>query len=349
MKKVIGNTSVTFGDRHIENVYRGQHVNYQANCYWCMDKTVEKVWELEPALYNETGDFIGVRNGVSWLAGDRIMLSKTMRFLESLRCPVVINRGNHDMHGSEDRNDYIFLSSMGYFSNPTQLAENGKSIGRMMLESPDFKDPETGEPLRIVFHYVPYGKESEKLDLVEGATNVAVTHYDFRIGAKNFTQDPEAIDLVNHAPFFGVDLVLNGHIHNPSEPTVYTDASGHSGLFINLGCMARPSIAEDYDFVWCGVVGFRKNELTGQGEVYFDPQVFKLRPASEVFVEQEGAGEDAVAGSVKSESKQLAFTHTFESLKNFNWAGVSMAKRIDLVPMEEDVKSMLLDYLKIES
>lgn len=34
MKKIIGNTSVTFGDRHIENVYRGQHINYQENCYW---------------------------------------------------------------------------------------------------------------------------------------------------------------------------------------------------------------------------------------------------------------------------------------------------------------------------
>ena len=157
MKVVKGNTSVTFGDRHIENVYRGQHINYQENCYWCMDKTLERVQLLEPELYNETGDFIGVRTGVSWLSGDRIMLSRTMKFLDSIKGHKVINRGNHDLHGSEERNDYLFLSSLGYFDSPAHLAEGDKQVGRVMLESPDLIDPDTNEPMRVVFHYVPYG------------------------------------------------------------------------------------------------------------------------------------------------------------------------------------------------
>ena len=217
MKKVIGNTSVTFGDRHIENVYRGQHINYQENCYWCMDQTLERVQLLEPELYNETGDFIGVRTGVSWLSGDRIMLSRTMKFLDSIKSHKVINRGNHDLHGSEERNDYLFLSSLGYFDSPAHLAEEDKQVGRVMLESPDLIDPDTNEPMRVVFHYVPYGKEFEKLDIVEGVTNIAITHYDFRVGLTNFTNNPEAIDLTTHEPFYGVDLILNGHIHQPSE------------------------------------------------------------------------------------------------------------------------------------
>lgn len=346
MKKVIGNTSVTFGDRHIENVYRGQHINYQENCYWCMDKTVEKVWELEPDLYNEAGDFIGVRTGVSWLSGDRIMLSRTMKFLDSIKAHKVINRGNHDLHGSEERNDYIFLSSLGYFDSPTQLAEDGKYVGRVMLESPDLIDPDTNEPLRVVFHYVPYGKEFEKLDIVEGATNVAVTHNDFRVGLDNFTNNPDAIDLKTHQAFFGVDLILNGHIHEPSRLVSFKTDGGTQSAFMNLGCMARPKRSEDYSFVWCAVLQMRKNPQTGLPEVNFEPQEFKLRPASEIFVEET---EGSVVAQVKAEGKQEQLSEALEGLRNFNWAGVSMSDRLDLIVLEPEIKDMIRHYLALDS
>lgn len=344
MKKVIGNTSVTFGDRHIENVYRGQHVNYQENCYWCMDKTLERVQLLEPELYNETGDFIGVRTGVSWLSGDRIMLSRTMKFLDSIKGHKVINRGNHDLHGSEERNDYLFLSSLGYFDSPAHLAEEDKQVGRVMLESPDLIDPDTNEPLRVVFHYVPYGKEFEKLDIVEGITNIAITHYDFRVGLTNFTNNPEAIDLTTHEPFYGVDLILNGHIHQPSELKSFKTEGGTTCAFMNLGCMARPKRSEDYSFVWCAVVKMRKNPITGLPEVHFDPQVFELKPPSEIFLEDT---EGSVAEQVKAEGKQAQLSEALEGLRDFNWAGVSLSERLNLMVLEPEIKDLIKHYLAL--
>lgn len=344
MKKIVGNKSLTFGDRHIENVYRGQHVNYQENCYWCMDKTMEKVWQEAPDLYNETGDFIGVRTGVSWLSGDRIMLSRTMKFLDSIKGHKVINRGNHDLHGSEERNDYLFLSSLGYFDSPAQLAEDGKTVGRVMLESPDLIDPDTNEPLRVVFHYVPYGKEFEQLDIVEGATNIAVTHNDFRVGLKNFTNNPDAIDLVTHKPFYGLDLILNGHIHQPSELAQFNTEGGTSCAFMNLGCMARPKRSEDYEFVWCALVQMRKNPHTQQPEVHFEAQEFPLRPVSEVFLPDT---EGSVAEQVKSDSKQLELSEALKDLQDFNWAGISLKERVDLLVIEPSVKALIEEYLHL--
>ena len=182
------------------------------------------------------------------------------------------------------------------------------------------------------------------MDIVEGVTNIAITHYDFRVGLTNFTNNPEAIDLTTHEPFYGVDLVLNGHIHQPSELKAFKTEGGTTCAFMNLGCMARPKRSEDYSFVWCAVVKMRKNPITGLPEVHFDPQVFELKPPSEIFLEDT---EGSVAEQVKAEGKQAQLSEALEGLRDFNWAGVSLAERLNLMVLEPEIKDLIKHYLAL--
>lgn len=346
MLTIIGNKVGGFGDTHIEDGYRGQHVNYQENCYWCMDKKVEIVEKSKPDFVFETGDWVGVRANVAVLR-DNFMRYKTAEYLEGIKkqAPMVINTGNHDLFQLEDMNDYILHSMLGYFHTPRSIANTGEEIGVVKVVSPDLDDPETGKKMEMYIHFVPYGKEHVKLKPVKGATNVAVTHNDFRISSTSFTFNPEAIDLTVHEPFYGMDMIVNGHIHQPSQLETFTTQAGTESAFINLGCMARPARVEDYNMVWYLEFGFRKNQLTGTPESYVKPVEVQLRPASEIF--REGTYKEDVHSDVVEATKQLELSNILGGLQDFNFSGVSISDRIELIDAEPEVKEIMYHYLGV--
>lgn len=340
MLTVKGNKIGFFGDTHIEDVYRGEHVNYQENCYWVMNKRLEIVRNEEFDLYVDTGDFIGVRNNISRLE-DRVMLRRTAQFLEDLKIPRVINTGNHDLFGNDHNNDYLLLSSLGYFYTPDQIADDNGNIVRLVS---DFND-EDGNPYEIYIHFVKYGDEYKKLNPIKDAVNVAVTHNDFRIGALSYTQNPEAIDLIDHEPFFGMDIIVNGHIHNPSSRETFKTRNGMDCTFINLGCMTRPKKSENYDKVFYVNVGIRPNAVTGEPEPYFSEKLIQLKPADEIFVKRTGA--EAITQTIKNDLEEDGLSEVLDVLRDFNWSGVSMSDRVEALNVEPEIKEIIQEYLNL--
>lgn len=344
MLTVKGNKVVCIGDRHIDDEYKGQHKNYRENTYWCMDKTVEITDKEKPDFYCETGDFIGVRNNVATLK-DNLMLYKTINYLDSIHCEKVINFGNHDMFELENVNTYTLLSMLGKFKTPREVANAGSDIGIVRLVSPDYDDPDTGEKMEIYIHFVPYGKEHVQLQPVKGATNVAITHNDFRVSSTMFTNNPEAIDLTTHEPFFGMDAIINGHIHQPSNMTTFVTSAGTNCAFINLGCMARPKVSENYNMVWYVDFGFRL-DMTGKPEAYITPKPIELIPADEIFISR--VSDETKRTLLAEDEVQLQLSGMFDELKDFNWAGVSILDRINILSIEEPVKDIILEYYGLE-
>lgn len=336
MLTVKGNKLLVLGDRHIDDVYQGSHINYQENCYWCMDKTLEIVKEEQPDLYLETGDLIGVRNNIARLE-DRIMLRRTAEFFEDLKATCVVNTGNHDYFGNDHNNDYLLLSSLGYFYNPSMIAD---SNGKVVELVSDFE--EDGKPVKVYVHFVPYGDEFIPLKPVKDCINIAITHNDFKVGATSYTRNPDAIDLETHEPFFGMDVIINGHIHDPAPRKTFKTVTGLDCTFLNLGSMARPKINENYDKVLYAVLEVRKG-ADGDVEIYFADKVIDLKPASKIFKAKNS--NSSVKDSLDEELEDSGLESVFETLKDFNWQGVSMDKRIEIMNIEPEVKEIIYSYL----
>lgn len=338
MLTIRGNKLLAEGDMHIEDIYRGQHVNYQENSYWCMQNTLDLIKQEKPDLYVNTGDFIGVRNNVARLE-DRVMLRRTAQWLEDMKIPRIINTGNHDMFGNDHTNDYLLLSSLRYFYTPDQIADDNGNVVRLVSEYLD----EDGKPFEIYVHFVKYGDEFKKLNPVKDAVNVAITHNDFKVGALSYTQNPDAIDLVEHEPFFGMDVIVNGHIHNPSSRETFKTRNGMDCTFINVGSKARPKRSEDYNKVFYVIVGIRLNAL-GKPEPYFRESLIELKPADEIFISKTSS--ETLESTLKTDLEDDGLGAVLDVLKDFNWSGVSMVKRVEALSIEPAVKELIFEYLE---
>lgn len=335
MLTVKGDKIVVFGDRHIEDVYRGKHKNYRKNSLDCMKLTLDVVKEEEPDLYVETGDFIGVRRDISWISQDRDLLRATAQFLQDIKCPVVINTGNHDIHGGSEKNDYRFLSDMGYFTRPQQFEENGVSV--VKLETSDKEMP-------IYLYFVKYGFDDVVLKAVDKkALNIAITHGDFRIGAKDFSGNPDAIDLVTHEPFFEMDVILNGHIHEPMEQMEeFKFYNGKRCNFLNLGCMARPKISENYDQVWYVVISIQEI-LEGVFKPSIECKELKLPSVEEVFNLTKPL-KDLVQEEKEESLEDLSVI--FSALQDVSFGTISVEDRVNLLPVDVKMKELILRFMK---
>lgn len=334
MLTIKGDKVVVFGDRHIEDIYRGRHKNYRKNCVDCMDLTTEVVKEEEPDLYVETGDFIGVRRDISWIAEDRELLEKTANFLSGLGCPVVINTGNHDIHGGTKKNDYVYLSNQGYFYRPQQFEEENQSVVKIETSKED---------MPIYLHFVKYGCDDIPLKAIPNALNIAITHGDFKLGTKEISMNPDAIDLITHEPFFGMDYIINGHIHEPMEQAIeFKFANGKMCHFLNLGCMARPKISENYDQVWYMVLGV-KEIMDGVWKYYLEPKILDLPKPEEIFNMTKSLKE--MVEEEENESLE-DLSMIFSALQDISFGTVSMEERVKLLPTTPKIKNLILEYLK---
>lgn len=340
MLEVVGNTVVGLGDRHIDDRYVGQHKNYLENCIWGLDKTLEICKTEKPDFYFETGDFVGVNNNQATLGN--YALYRLCEFLSDIKCPKVVNLGNHDLFEFESLNTYTLLSMLGYYRTPDMIkGDDGSSV--VHLVSPDIMD-ENGKPLEAYIHFVSYGKEGMDIHPVEGALNVAVTHNDFKLGSTVFTRNPDAIDLTRATNFKGIDLVVNGHIHTPSDLSSFNRVDNEEGLFINLGCMARPKRSEDYLYVNYIKFGFIR-KADGVGGFYVDVKRVDLPSIEDTFVDRKGVS-DVVTDSLKLDDEtQAKLGKLYDSVSVVAWNNVSLADRLEVLDAPADVKECIGRYL----
>lgn len=265
--KISGKRGLVFGDIHYDDGFVGRHHNYWENLIDVTNRIQNVIEEEKPDFVVFVGDLIGVRRGVSTLK-DRNALLFVAKFLQSITNCIVV-KGNHDY---SETSDYEFLSSLGIFKSSRQI---GNTI--------EFTNPHASTPCYI--HCVDYGQENEALQIKEGAHNIGIMHNEFYVkGKEQQMYSQSAIELSSKRNFFGLDIILSGHIHTPTNGMIdFNFQDGFDSAFANIGCPSRPSYGELYNHVWYIALEYTSDGDSKDWELGFRQEVLHLKPYEEIF------------------------------------------------------------------
>lgn len=321
---VYGGKVLIFGDLHLSCVYEGQHRDYTMECYKNMDNIVRKTKENKASAVFLLGDVIGVneRN-----IRDRQFLLRVSLFLKTLNELTGYNvysvKGNHD---KGDFSDFDFFLGMGLLKNPDYVDYFGAE-----------------DSLEVRFHFVNYGEEERELNMnrEEGYSNVILGHADYLIdGVTNWYQHKGGVTLSRLTNFAGADLVISGHIHNPSDEIMTTTIGGKDtiGLFYT-GSPART--AERFDDCW-----YWEFHFDGESTQY-NAELFGLEPADTVFYPKEDFINEGDIDEEERLKQSESLTNIVKEIMEGRMTSGDLFAQVRAVPGASDkVKNIACQYLQ---
>lgn len=257
------NKVMVIGDTHFSDSFRGTHKDYKASSLRLMNHIIDKIKLENPTIVIFAGDFIGVKEKN---IRSRAFFLEVIRFLQKVNNlttdGVFTLLGNHDI-GGYSVTDVSLLIELGLFKHCKVI---------------DLKS-DSGNPI-LRFHMVDYGLENEKIDLLEGESNVVIGHNNFAFNHDSLYGGQAGIVLSNHGVWEGVDLVLSGHIHVPSHEII----SGRIGDSVsNLFVLGSPSrVMERIKDCWYVIF-----ESDGSDRVNYEAKPFDLWGIDEEFLPKE--------------------------------------------------------------
>lgn len=330
--KIFGGKIHIYGDMHLSCVYEGQHKAYTYECYMNMDNIIRKVKQDKPSAVFFLGDLIGVneRN-----IRDRQFFLRVYLFFKTLNeltgGNVFSVKGNHD---KGDFSDFDFLIGADLIKNPSHVDYFGCSE----------RDYNGGyEQLEVRFHLVNYGEEERDLDMLKDveASNVILGHADYLIdGVTNWYQHKGGVNLSRLSNFAGADMVVSGHIHNPSDEIMSTTIKGESTISLfYLGSPARTS--ERYDDCW-----YMKFEYDGSS-TQFDAELFGLEPADKVFFPKEDFINEESQDDIDLKKESESLTNIVKEIMEGRMTSGDIFNQVMVVPgASDEVKKIACDYLR---
>lgn len=234
-------------------------------------------------------------------------------------------KGNHDIG---DFSDFDMLVGMG------------------LLKNPKYVDYFGDDKLEIRFHFVNYGEEHYKLDITEYpivASNVVLGHADYYIeGVTNWYSAKSGVHLNELDNFCGVEMVISGHIHVPSDGEIsYTVLKDDStiGLFY-VGSPSR--VIERIDDCWYMWFEY------GNGETNYEADYFGLEPASKVFYPKEEILEEMTESEKERVYQSEKLTEYVKEIMESRLTSGDLFGQIDLVPgVSKEVKDVAKSYLRL--
>lgn len=325
---VQGGEILVFGDLHLSSVYEGSHKLYLEECLYNMGRITKIVEERKPKAVIFLGDIIGVRERN---IRDRRFLREVLLFFmhlnEVCESGVFAVKGNHDFG---DYPDFDLLIGLGYLKNPNILDFYG----------------DDGSP-QVRFHFVNYGYERKPLKLpeVSGFSNVVLCHADIQIpGVTNWYRTNGGYELSTMDNWRGVDFVFPGHIHNPSSEFSYTTLDSNSVALFYVGSPSR--VAERYDDCWYLRFTYVPGSEGEESSVDFSAELFGLRPARDVFLDNDDFISDE---DVKSdeELRQESLVNIVKEVMEGRVMSGDLFRQIELLPGASDrSKKIAADYLR---
>lgn len=312
-----------YGDLHLSCTYEGQHKSYILECYKNMDNIINKVKQDKPSAIIFLGDVIGVneRN-----LRDRQFLMRVLLFFKTLNELTNYNvysvKGNHDIG---DFSDFDFFVGIGYLKCPNYI---------------DYYSSKDGS-LEVRFHLVDYGKEDRKLDIRadDDCSNVVLGHQDYVIeGVTDWYKHKNGVMLSRLGNYKGVDMVISGHIHNPSSEILVTSIAGEPIQLFYTGSPSRT--AERFDDCWYVVF-----EYDGE-ETAYDAKLFGLESASTVFHPKEDfINDDCSDEDMVRESESL--TQIVKEIMEGRMTNGDLFAQVRAVPgVSDKVKEIACSYLQ---
>lgn len=332
-KKVVGKSILCIGDLHFSDVFTGKHKNYLTNCSKILGQIVAKVQSEKPSTLVILGDLVGWNETN---IRDRQILSMFCKAFQEINyiCPIYVVRGNHDMKGYPEFN---FLEQLG-------LIVTSSMCGGYF----DYYANEEQTIPEVRFHIVDYKQENNNLELAtEGTSNIVLGHNNYTIqGVTNWYAEHDGIELGMLQNFSGVDMVISGHIHNPSPEFVTTQMPNEDvcGLFY-AGCPTRPIKDKNmYDSVWW--VNIKYNESTQSTDIM--PEPWLLDPASEIFYEDDSFIEEKTDEEIQDEVRKDALVDVLQDILQYRILGGNPIEQVKLIPnASDDAKDIAINYLQI--
>lgn len=334
--KIFGGKILIFGDLHLSCTYEGQHKDYTVECYKNMQNIIDKVKESKASAVILLGDVIGVneRN-----IKDRQFLMRVMIFFKTLNeltgGHVYSVKGNHD---KGDFSDFDLLIGLGMIRNPDYV-DYYRCTEEEYAEEGD-------DALEVRFHFVNYGEENRELKMDgDGAySNVVLGHADYLIdGVTNWYQHKGGVHLNRLSNFKGVDVVISGHIHDPSEEMLSTNIGDYTIDLFYTGSPART--AERYNDCWYFIFEFIEDE--DGATTNYEVELFGLEPADEVFYPKDSFI-DADKLSAEEQKKQTeSLTTIVKEIMEGNMSRGDIFQQVRVVPGYSDsAKDLACSYLQ---
>ena len=327
-KRIVGSKILIIGDLHFSDVFNGKHKSYLVNCSKILSEIVSKVQTDKPNALVMLGDLVG---WVETNIRDRQILALFLKAFQDINdiCPVYVVRGNHDMKGFPEFN---LLSQLGL------IVTSSDCDGYF-----DFYGSEEQSVPECRFHIVDYNTETNPLSLLEGTSNVVLAHNNFTVnGATTWYAEHDGIELGMLQSFSGVDMVISGHIHNPSPEFVQTmmPNGGMCSLFYP-GCPTRPIKEKNmYNSVW-----WVKVEFNGES-TDINTELWNLTPAEELFVQAEFIDEKTEE-EIAEEVRKEALSEILHDILEYRIAGGDPITQVMNIPnASEDAKNVAAKYLQ---
>lgn len=223
---------LVIGDLHITDAYVGTHKDYWAECLDVLGKVTRIVKEKGVTHLILTGDLVGLREKNFRNRDSLMTFMMALKQWNSLTDGNVYSViGNHDMGGRTT--DFDVFESIG-------LVQTTRTLGVTHIEVDGAR-----------FHLINYGDEYLPVE-IGGRANIAVTHADIQVQGKTTWWHPsrQVFELSSMHNWRGIEMIVGGHIHNPSPYTVSTDIEGSNVDLIYLGCPLRPKRGDDWTLSW---------------------------------------------------------------------------------------------------
>lgn len=175
-------------------------------------------------------------------------------------------KGNHDS-ATYGMTEYEYFKARGLFRASTNL-----SIGNLNLSMID------------------YGKhrQSKILNVEKEKTNIVLMHDYFKFEDTRIADYGKALILDSFEPWFGVDYIVGGHIHNHElfEGKMISNGMSYKTIVHYLGCPCRPAYRPGFmqETGQYAIISVYQN-----GEVDYDIHEFPLLGINESFNLEEKA------------------------------------------------------------
>lgn len=227
-----------YGDLHLSSKYEGKHIDYMGNCIRVMSMIMKQV-SLERAKNGISaviflGDVFGVK--------ERHLNDPAFKTLAIQFFQVLNNFSDNNVYSVRGNHDF------GDYPEFNQFEQLG------LIKNPDFIDYRPHGNDQIRFHIMNYGDEKKDLNLIknedgkEDASDVVLAHNDFYVDGVTtwYAHGDKIINLATMRNFVGVDLLVVGHIHNPSPETHFVNVfDKHQVMLEYPGCPTR--VSQRYD------------------------------------------------------------------------------------------------------
>lgn len=330
---VHGGKILIIGDLHLSDYYKGRHKNYLQNCFDVMEDLDKIIAKQKPNAIVLLGDLVGWTkpNIVS-----REILSKFCKYFIKWNTygPLFSIKGNHDTHGYPD-----FL----LFSELNLIVTSAACEGYF-----DFYGKADDTEPSVRFHLVDYGSEQNHLAIADGNVgNVVLAHNNFTIaGMTTWYSGGEGIELGHLESFSDVDMVISGHIHNPSPDFCETTMlNGKNCTLYYPGCPTRPIYEKNNMYDSVKIVEAVFNESSQMTD--FNTIDMPLKPIEEVF-DLTGIDEnEKTQDEIDEELRKAALSDVLSDLVKYRMNQTDPISQIANIPnASDDAKKIATDYLQ---